>query len=264
MTHYFDTEEAKKYEILGAVILANIRHWCLKNKANDRHLYDGRYWTYNSLDAFQKLFPYATVSQIRRSLTILEEAKAIFVGNYNSITYDRTKWYSVPEALENAHFSSGTNRFDSEHKPIPDINTYNKQEVTGHDKSEQKSGDFTDKSVTPSLENNLYQKAVAKYLEFLKIKLGRPGLFDGSDGKSMKQLLKYLKDSSKSKDDDGAYAGLCYILDNWSLLDEFYDDKIKVRAILSNVNNIISLIKGAKSKSPNKGEGVTAPAYRKL
>lgn len=93
--HTFDPVDAVQYGILEAVLLANIRWWVAKNKANGRHLHDGRYWTYNSAKAFTKLFPYASQQQIQRALKRLEDAGMMKIGNYNSNPYDHTKWYSV-------------------------------------------------------------------------------------------------------------------------------------------------------------------------
>lgn len=93
--HTFDPVDAEKYGILEAVLLANIRWWVEKNKANGRHLHDGRYWTYNSAKAFTKLFPYASQQQIQRALKRLEDAGVLKIGTYNTNPYDHTKWYST-------------------------------------------------------------------------------------------------------------------------------------------------------------------------
>lgn len=97
--HSFEPADAEKYGILEAVLLANIRWWVAKNEANQRHFYDGRYWTYNSAKAFTKLFTYASQQQIQRALKRLEDAGALVVGCYNSNPYDHTKWYSASSNL---------------------------------------------------------------------------------------------------------------------------------------------------------------------
>ena len=55
--HSFDTEDAAKYGVVAATILRNLQFWIEKNAANDSHFHDGRYWTYNSVTAFEALFP---------------------------------------------------------------------------------------------------------------------------------------------------------------------------------------------------------------
>jgi hypothetical protein len=95
MNHSFNVEDAEKYGIVEAILLSNLTHWMLKNKANNKHFYDGRWWTYNSVKAFSELFPYLTKDKVRRALDSLRDAGAIKVGSYNQSAYDRTSWYSV-------------------------------------------------------------------------------------------------------------------------------------------------------------------------
>ena len=95
MVHSFDVEIAVEHGINAAILYANIAFWVAKNEANERHYHDGRYWTYSSLDAFAKLFPYLTVRQIRTALAKLIDAGLIVTGNYNEQPIDRTLWYAL-------------------------------------------------------------------------------------------------------------------------------------------------------------------------
>lgn len=148
-SHSFYVHEAELHGVEKAVILYNLRFWLEKNKANDKNLHDGYYWTYNSAKAFTVLFPYYTSSKVHRLLTQMENDGLIVSGNYNKAGYDRTKWYSMPEfcveSLDNSHFSLLQNgvfinakwifhfcKMDFTHlqnaffisaTPIPDINT---------------------------------------------------------------------------------------------------------------------------------------------
>lgn len=94
--HSFDPADAVEYGILEAVLLANIRWWVTKNASNNKHWYEGHYWTYNSAKAFAKMFPYASQQQIQRALKKLENSGIVRVGNYNTNPYDHTKWYTAP------------------------------------------------------------------------------------------------------------------------------------------------------------------------
>lgn len=94
-THCFLVEDAQQHGLGKAVILYNLRYWLKKNQANNKHFYDGCYWTYNSLDAFCELLPYLTRSTLGRYLTELEKDGVIKKGNYNKHKYDRTGWYTV-------------------------------------------------------------------------------------------------------------------------------------------------------------------------
>lgn len=140
--HSFYIEDAEKHGVEKAVILYNLRFWLEKNKANEKNLHDGYYWTYNSAKAFATLFPYYNSSKIHRLLTQMESEGLVLSGNYNKKGYDRTKWYSMPEfsveSIDNSHFSLLQNAifhyckmdisllqnaFCRSATPIPDINT---------------------------------------------------------------------------------------------------------------------------------------------
>lgn len=91
----FDTDVAKEVGADAATIFYHITYWVMKNEANNKHFYDGKYWTYNSVAAFDKLFPHLKTKQIRNALDKLEAQGYIVTGNYNKLAYDRTKWYSL-------------------------------------------------------------------------------------------------------------------------------------------------------------------------
>ena len=141
--HQFDTEIAKEFGIEESIILQNMLFWTEKNKANQRHFYEGRYWTYNSVRAFSELFPYMTDAKIRRTLKRLEEAGMIITGRFNKVNYDRTLWYSLTEKAfvkmkssicqnEQMDLSESTNGFVQNDKPIPDSNPDVKPDTKTH------------------------------------------------------------------------------------------------------------------------------------
>jgi len=91
----FNPDVAKNVGVEEAIMYSNIEYWCEKNKANNKNLHDEKYWTYNSMEAFQELFPFWTIKQIKRILKNLKRKEYIQVGNYNKMGYDRTSWYSA-------------------------------------------------------------------------------------------------------------------------------------------------------------------------
>ena len=132
MEHHFNVEVAKEIGMAAAVIYYNIKFWCEKNKANDVNYHDGYYWTFNSVKAFQKLFPYLSDKKISSSLKLLEDRGYIKSGNYNDSTYDRTKWYAdIKTDIEDSNLQNGSfhlpkkeNGDTQNGEPIPYINTY--------------------------------------------------------------------------------------------------------------------------------------------
>lgn len=88
-------EVASIFGIEAAILLQNLEFWIKKNKANGKHFYDGKFWTYNSVGAWQDLFPYMTKDVIRKRLDLLVEKGLLIRGNYNPDRRDRTCWYTL-------------------------------------------------------------------------------------------------------------------------------------------------------------------------
>lgn len=136
MFHMFDIDIATRYGINAAVLFQNIAFWCNHSRANGTNYHDGLYWTYNSVKAFQELFPYLGKSQISSALQKLLDEGLIVKGNYNKVAYDRTAWYAVTEFgdsmfrkpnfpfTENQQmdFADNGNGNRKNRKPIPYIN----------------------------------------------------------------------------------------------------------------------------------------------
>lgn len=135
-THFFDVDIAVDFGVNAAIILQNIKYWVDHNRANGTNFFDGRYWTFNSVKAFEELFPYMSANTIRNTLNKLQDSGLIVVGNYNKSAYDRTKWYALTEESEamfergksicqnqQMDFEESTNQFAESNEPIPDRNT---------------------------------------------------------------------------------------------------------------------------------------------
>lgn len=95
MEFHFDKDDAIKYGVEAAVLLYNLKFWIKKNKANGKNFIDGHYWTYNSREAFEKLFPFWDLRKIGRILLELENIGVIMSANYNKSKWDKTKWYCL-------------------------------------------------------------------------------------------------------------------------------------------------------------------------
>lgn len=106
-TYTFNASTAKKFGVFEAILLYNLIFWIAKNEANGKHFHDGRYWTYNSVAAFEKLFPFWTRKQIRGVLDSLERQGVIMKGNYNEQKYDRTCWYAFTDEFLETMFPDG-------------------------------------------------------------------------------------------------------------------------------------------------------------
>ena len=153
MYYSFNSEIAIKYGVDGAIMIENLHFWISKNKANEKHFYDGRYWTYNSLKAFEKLFPFWSSRQIERILRNLINQGAIVTGNYNKIPYDRTKWYALTESVISIYANGEieerkcVNENNETVEPIPDNKPDNKPDDNINKKEKEENSDEKAKSI---------------------------------------------------------------------------------------------------------------------
>lgn len=133
-SHSFDPDVAKDVGVNAAVLYQNIQFWVSKNEANEKHSYEGRYWMYNSMKAFSRLFIYLSARQIRTALDKLLDKGYIGKGNFNQIGYDRTLWYCDLRQVLLTNMSNGE---DGEVSPIPDSKPDNKTDIPPNPKGEK-------------------------------------------------------------------------------------------------------------------------------
>lgn len=180
MNHSFDVEIAQQYGVDAAILIEHFRFWIAKNKANNRHFYDGRYWTYNSAKAFAELFPYWSPSQIVRIIKKLEDAGVLIAGNFNTSPYDRTKWYSLNREFD---LTKSSNENGGIVKTLTDINT---------DEYKPSCQQPTATDACP------HQKIIALYAEQLP-ELTQVRTWDGARVTNMKARWRWVLADLKSK-----------------------------------------------------------------
>jgi len=119
-SHHFEVEDAIEHGVHAAVLIANLRFWILHNKANEKHLFEGRTWTFNSAKAFAELFPYLSADQIRRAIKKLVDANVIMTRALSQNSWDRVNWYAfadearmlkMPRSPELPHSAKSPNAF---------------------------------------------------------------------------------------------------------------------------------------------------------
>lgn len=101
--HSFNVEHATAYGLREAILIRNMHFWIGHNHANGKHQHDGRTWTYNSVKAFESLFPYLTSKQIRSGIEALVDAGVLLRGNYNNTPTDRTSWFAFSDSFLEAN-----------------------------------------------------------------------------------------------------------------------------------------------------------------
>ncbi len=90
---------AARYGTDAAVFLHNIVYWTLKNKAEDKHYHEGRYWMQASLKGLAALYPLWSAPQIKRMIAKLRDDGALLVGDFNEDRMIRTNWYAPSDEI---------------------------------------------------------------------------------------------------------------------------------------------------------------------
>lgn len=192
MEHSFNVEIAAQYGIHTAILLKNIHFWIVKNRANEKHFHNGRYWTYNSQKAFSELFPYLTERQVKYTIEKMKKDELILIDNFNENPYDKTSWYAltdkalkllgdtseVPETLENIDSTKLSHRID---KNVPIDKT-----KLSHRKNEIVSS-YKDTDNKPNINNKKKKKTFDEIIE------------DYTDNEELKADLKEHLRTRKSK-----------------------------------------------------------------
>ena len=90
---------AVAYGMEEAVFLNAIMFWYRTNRGNNQNFHVGRWWTYNSVKAFEEIFPWWNGGQIRRIIARCKDKGALLAGSYNENPLDRTAWYTPSDEL---------------------------------------------------------------------------------------------------------------------------------------------------------------------
>ena len=156
--HHFKVALAKEFGIEEAIFIDEIQHQIKKNKLNERNFHDGRYWTYNSLKAYEETFSYLNAGKIKRIINNLVDKGILMKGNFNTNQYDRTCWYAFTDLgltivqkcyIDLLIMTNGKVENDS---PIPTTNTTtNTTTISFTPSNEGSDGGLFDESNTSTL-----------------------------------------------------------------------------------------------------------------
>ena len=268
MINSFDTDVAMDVGINAAIIYKNIQFWCEKNRANNKNLYDGYYWTFNSVAAFEQMFPYLSYKQIRGALTILEEKGYILSGNFNKSAYDRTKWYAdIRVAItdkpichnDKIDLPCGANEDAQEGEPIPYINT-NINTDSKH-KKERKKETFDE--VLDSLdlirENPDLREAFIEYIKMRKL-IKKP-LTDRALKLNINEAYKLSRGNAKKmqaiveQSIQHSWAGMYDIKEKAQNKDTYFSDLLKEMEEQNEAGNYLEGVAGLPSAFPDLLQG---------
>lgn len=123
-------ELAAQIGLNEAIVLQQIYYWTRKNK----HVIEGKSWVYNTYENWQEQFPFWSVATITRTLKSLEKQGLIQTGNFNTMPFDKTKWYTVClDAIGQFAGTSGAECTDDAGRMAGTIPEKNEQKVTTTD-----------------------------------------------------------------------------------------------------------------------------------
>ena len=92
--HSFDVSLAVEYGIEEAILIHHFQYWIEFNMRCGKNEYDGRTWTYQTLEEIANHFDYLSKDKVKRTIQSLVDQDVLIKGNYNRTPLDRTLWYA--------------------------------------------------------------------------------------------------------------------------------------------------------------------------
>jgi hypothetical protein len=102
---------------------------------------------------------------------------------------------------------------------------------------------------------SVFKNFISVYDEFIKIKTNCPAKIDGVQGKAAKSIIDYLRRASNDKSDEGVINSWKFLLSKWDKIEPFYQQKLKLNEIESNIVNIIGQIKNGYGSAKQNSKG---------
>jgi len=99
-------------------------------------------------------------------------------------------------------------------------------------------------------KDDTYSRCIDAYNNFILSKIGLPARINGLTGRSMKNIIEYLRSLEKIKCSDDVVVAFEFILSNYDKWDNFHQQQTKLNQIDSNLQNILNSIRNGKQK-PN-------------
>jgi hypothetical protein len=210
--YHFNVLFAVLFGTTEAILINNLKFWILKNRANEseEHFHKGHWWTYNSIRAFQELFPMWSEKQISGALTRLKKKEIIITGNFNQSVINHTKWYAfkneeifldgeIPKSWlkglkSKIDFPSGENRISPEGK------SYNKT-YKNHTYKNPISKEIVSDSGESPFGLSTSPKKIYPHLDKLKDLLKRGGFRTQTErpSKVLDRTFKYIEQIRSGK-----------------------------------------------------------------
>lgn len=173
------------FDLDTAVFLDTIAYWIKKNAANkqEHNFHEGRYWTYNTLEAFTKMFPGWSIQTIRRIIRNCVKDGLLLTGNFNRKGYDRTGWYSLTDKAIEYYSGLFITVQETDENPSPDSSVGSNTSSVGSNRAIPKLLPTSNINITISHIVETYHEELSDLPKVRKV-----------DSKMKGQLSKMVKD----------------------------------------------------------------------
>jgi hypothetical protein len=127
-----NTELACLIGLNDAIVLQQLHYWIEKNKATGTNCFDGRVWTYGTIQEYRdRDFPFWSIDTVKRTLGSLVKRGFLIRGNYNRMKMDHTNWYSIDYSAIDEWIRRSTPTSDSSPINMTHINQDNIRPFNG-------------------------------------------------------------------------------------------------------------------------------------
>lgn len=145
---------AVKIGLNEALFIQQLHYWLTSSK----NIRDGKHWVYNTVDEWNKQFPFWSKATLKRTIASLEKMGLIQSANYNRISIDRTKWYTIDYealcALETKNENSNNDRKTDESSNSSNCTNGLNQRGEEDFSVLQEAEDSSDSGIEPSMSAN--------------------------------------------------------------------------------------------------------------
>lgn len=90
-----DPQVALKIGLNESIVIRQLHYWLGKNEHRDNNNIDGKIYCYNSLDEWQKQFPFWSKDTVKRTMKKLKDLGLIEITKSPTNSYDKTNWYTI-------------------------------------------------------------------------------------------------------------------------------------------------------------------------
>lgn len=97
MIHMYDTDIAKEFGVISAVLVYKLQLFSFDNKKNGRNCFDGHVWVRISVATFARYLPEFTRRQIERGLEKLVSGGVLLKAAQSSEPFDKTMRYAFAD-----------------------------------------------------------------------------------------------------------------------------------------------------------------------